>query len=56
MSGRPKPRTTSRFDTRVDYVFTNKTFEEGWRLNSCLHFPDGASDHSFVMAEFSLRS
>jgi len=51
-AGRPEPRTTSRFDTRVDYVFSNKSFEDNWTLTSFLHYPHNASDHSFVMAEF----
>jgi len=53
-AGKPAPRTTSRFNTRVDYVFSNKLFREDWNLKSFLHFPNTASDHSFVMAEFDL--
>jgi len=51
-AGRPDPRTTSRFDTRVDYVFSSSAFIKNWTLQSFHHFPYEASDHSFVVAEF----
>jgi len=53
---KPEPRTTSRFDTRVDYVFSSQTFNKSWTLSSFQHLPYDASDHSFVLAEFQLRS
>jgi len=51
-AGKPEPRTTSRFDTRVDYVFSSESFNKAWTLQSFNHFPYEASDHSFVLAEF----
>jgi len=51
-AGKPAPRTTSRFNTRVDYVFSSDSFNKAWTLTSFNHFPYDASDHSFVMAEF----
>ena len=72
MAGRPEPRTTSRFDTRVDYMFSSEvdkhfqnyyeskfnisssqTFNKNWSLENYGHFPYDASDHSFVVADFS---
>jgi len=52
---KPPPRTTSRFDTRVDYVYTSESFNKSWDLKSILHFPHDASDHSCVIATFSLK-
>jgi len=52
-AGRPEPRTTSRFDTRVDYIFSSDTFNNQWRLAQFGHFPYDASDHSLVVAEFT---
>jgi len=51
-AGRPEPRTTSRFDTRVDYVFSSESFNKSWTLQSFKHVPHNASDHSFVVAQF----
>jgi len=51
-AGKPGPRTTSRFDTRVDYVFSSDSFNKAWSLQSFNHFPYDASDHSFVVSEF----
>ena len=51
-AGRPEPRTTSRFDTRVDYVFSSESFNKSWTLESFKHVPHNASDHSFVVAQF----
>jgi len=53
LAGRPEPRTTSRFDTRVDYMFSSETFNKNWSLVHYGHFPYDASDHSFVVADFS---
>ena len=52
-AGRPEPRTTSRFDTRVDYIFSSHTFNTQWRLQHFRHVPYDASDHSLVLAEFT---
>ena len=52
-AGRPEPRTTSRFATRVDYIFSSETFARRWQLLSLGHHPHDASDHSFVIAEFT---
>merc|ERR1712179_98624 len=52
--GRPTPRTTSRFNTRVDYVFSSDSFDKAWTLTAFNHFPYDASDHSFVVAEFDV--
>jgi len=54
-AGRPEPRTTSRFDTRVDYIFSSRAFDKKWTLKSLNHYPYSASDHSFVMSEFQQK-
>jgi len=54
-ANKPPPRTTSRFDTRVDYVYTSQSFNKSWSLKSLLHFPHDASDHSCVIATFALK-
>jgi len=54
-AGKPAPRTTSRFNTRVDYVFTSGAFDSNWSLKSFNHYPYEASDHSFVVAEFDQK-
>lgn len=54
-AGCPKPRTTSRFNTRVDYVLSSPRFDKQWKLLFYSHFPYEASDHSFVMAEFQQK-
>ena len=53
LAGRPEPRTTSRFDTRVDYIFSSETFNNQWLLAQLKHVPCDASDHSLVVAEFT---
>jgi len=55
VADKPSPRTTSRFDTRVDYVFTSETFDAKWVLKSLIHSPHDASDHSFVMSVYSMK-
>ena len=50
-AGKPEPRTTSRFDTRVDYVFSSESFNKAWTLQSFNHFPYEASDHSSVQRD-----
>jgi len=52
-AGRPSPRTTSRFDTRVDYVFSSPKFNKTWKLQDFGHHSSDASDHSFVMASYA---
>jgi len=52
LAGCPNPRTTSRFDTRVDYVLSSPAFLDQWQLTSFQHIPHPASDHSFVIADF----
>lgn len=52
LAGRPEPRTTSRFDTRVDYILSTPAFRQRWALAAFQHIPHPASDHSFVMAEY----
>jgi len=52
---KPPPRATSRFDTRIDYVYTSESFNKSWELKSILHFLHDASDHSCVIATFSLK-
>jgi len=54
--GRPKPYSTCRFQTHIDYVFTNKPFQDLYKLTSVLHHSSQASDHSPVIAEFGKGS
>lgn len=58
LAGRPGKIATCRFDTHIDYVFLNKEFQEAYQLETVLHHPNKASDHSMVLATFNtcLRS
>ena len=42
-----------RFDTHIDYVFTNKEMERFWQCEGVRHVESEASDHKPVIAYFS---
>ena len=51
--GRPGVAGTCRFDTHIDYVFTNKEMERFWQCEGVRHAESEASDHKPVIAYFS---
>jgi len=54
--GRPPPTSTCRFNTHIDYVYTNKTFDSMMTCTDVIHHPGTASDHKLVMATFVLTN
>lgn len=49
------PRSTCRFDTRIDYILTSPGFDSAWQQVSCTHVPTDFTDHALVLAEFAPR-
>jgi endonuclease/exonuclease/phosphatase family metal-dependent hydrolase len=48
---------TSRFETRVDYIYVHPRVNHQWTLTKCqLIDTKGATDHHAVFAEFTLKS
>ena len=50
--GRLGPASTCRFDTHIDYVFSNRAMLATWRSVAVLHHNSTASDHRPVIAAF----
>ena len=46
------PLKTCRFNTRIDYVFTNESWKRKWKLIKIENIDDRASDHNMVMGTF----
>ena len=48
----PGPRSTCRFNTRIDYVFLGPGTASRWRVAACEHVEaiPAASDHNLVVA------
>jgi endonuclease/exonuclease/phosphatase family metal-dependent hydrolase len=52
------PKETSRFGTRIDYIFVSEQLLGVWRAESCEHvvaMPE-ASDHNLVVTELRVRA
>eukprot|EP00095_Tigriopus_kingsejongensis_P007381 maker-scaffold37_size504123-snap-gene-4.18 protein:Tk07381 transcript:maker-scaffold37_size504123-snap-gene-4.18-mRNA-1 annotation:"hypothetical protein" len=43
--------STCRFNTRIDYVFINRAFDDMFTLTKLIHVDDKASDHNMVILE-----
>jgi len=54
-AGCPLPRETSKFKTRVDYIYSSSEFISTWKLADLHHHISDASDHNLVQAEFILN-
>ena len=50
--GRPGVAGTCRFNTHIDYVFTNKEMDRHWECEAVRHVESRASDHKPVIAFF----
>ena len=46
------PLKTCRFNTRIDYVFTNESWRRKWKLTKVECIDDNASDHNMVIGTF----
>jgi len=54
--GRPPPTTTCRFNTHIDYIYTNTNFDDLMTCTNIIHHPSTASDHKLVMATFESKT
>eukprot|EP00088_Acartia_fossae_P012240 TRINITY_DN16303_c0_g1_i2.p1 TRINITY_DN16303_c0_g1~~TRINITY_DN16303_c0_g1_i2.p1 ORF type:complete len:272 (-),score=48.52 TRINITY_DN16303_c0_g1_i2:47-793(-) len=52
LAGKPAPFSTCRFDTHIDYIYTNSEFRKIFKVKSVIHHASKASDHAPVIAEF----
>ena len=53
---RSGPVATSRFGTRVDYVFANRPMLDQWSCTSLSHVEAKCSDHRMVVAVFEKKT
>eukprot|EP00092_Neocalanus_flemingeri_P007977 GFUD01008607.1.p1 GENE.GFUD01008607.1~~GFUD01008607.1.p1 ORF type:complete len:245 (-),score=49.95 GFUD01008607.1:7-741(-) len=53
-NGKPKPLSTCRYDTHIDYIYLNSSARSVLKCETFQHIASDASDHKPVVATFSL--
>ena len=53
--GRPGPTSTCRYNTHIDYIFTDERLDQVMTCTQVDHLQNQASDHAMVVATFAIK-